>query len=38
MAIRMHEWPREQANLRASKQIILQVFSWVYWLNIYLNL
>ena len=37
-AIRMHEWPREQANLHVSKQIILQVFSWGYGLNIYLNL
>ena len=34
MAIRMHE----QANLHVSKQIILQVFSWGYGLNIYLNL
>ena len=24
----MHEWPWEQANLHASKEIILQVFSW----------
>ena len=37
-AILMHEWPREQANLHASKQIILQIFSWVNGLNIYLNL
>ena len=29
---------REQANLHARKQIILQVFSWGYGLNIYLNL
>ena len=30
--------PREQANLQASKQIILQIFSWGYGLNIYLKL
>ena len=36
--IRMHEWPWNQANLHASKQIILHVFSCGYGLNIYLNL